>query len=120
MISKIHRFIGPRSLRYVYQKGATTRGPLFAVKAVPNPRRRTYRLAVVVSRKVHKSAVARNRMRRRLYEIVRRLEADIVQPYDLVITVFSDKLLDESAQSLERQVRKQLMAAGVLASRSGK
>jgi ribonuclease P protein component len=120
VISRTHRFLGPRSLKYVYQKGSTTRGPLFSVKAVTNPRRRSYRLAIVVSRKVHKSAVARNRVRRRLYEIVRQLEPDITQPYDIVITVFNGSLLDEPPKNLAQQVKKQLMAAGVLGGRTDK
>ncbi|HLG90690.1 MAG TPA: ribonuclease P protein component [Candidatus Saccharimonadales bacterium] len=120
MISKTHRFEGSRSLRFVYQKGTTSRGPLFSVKAALNPRRKSYRAAVVVSRKVHKSAVARNRMRRRLYEIIRNLETDIDRPYDIVLTVFNESLLEESPQSLVRQVKKQLMAAGVLARRPSK
>ncbi|MBI4033370.1 ribonuclease P protein component [Candidatus Saccharibacteria bacterium] len=114
MISKAHRFAGSRSLRFVYQNGTTARGPIFSIKAAPNPRQKSYRAAVVVSRKVHKSAVARNRMRRRLYEIIRSLESDIDRPFDIVLTVFSESLLDEPPQSLARQVKKQLLAAGVL------
>jgi ribonuclease P protein component len=71
MISRSHRFHGYNSLRHVYRHGRMARGSQFAVKAALNPRRQTYRVAVVVSRKVNKSAVARNRMRRRLYELVR-------------------------------------------------
>ncbi|HEY5550174.1 MAG TPA: ribonuclease P protein component [Candidatus Saccharimonadales bacterium] len=120
MISKTHRFEGSRSLRFVYQKGVTSRGPLFSVKAAPNPRHKSYRAAVVVSRKVHKSAVTRNRMRRRLYEIIRNLETDIDRPYDIVLTVFNESLLEEPPQSLARQVKKQLMATGVLARHESK
>lgn len=94
------------------------RGPLFAIKYVLNPRRKAYRLAVVVSRKVHKSAVARNRIRRRLYEIVRQLEEDIVQPYDIVITVFHGTVLEEPHSSLAKQLQKQLKQAGILTSSS--
>jgi ribonuclease P protein component len=120
MIPKTHRFAGSRSLRYVYQKGVTSRGPLFSVKAAPNPRRKSYRAAVVVSRKIHKSAVARNRIRRRLYEIVRDLEADIGQPYDIVLTVFNESALTEPPKSLARQVKKQLMDAGVISGKNSK
>ncbi len=74
MIAKAHRFHGYGSLNFVYKNGKTERGPLFAVKSILNPKRSEYRMAVVVSRKVNKSAVARNRIRRRLYEIVRSLE----------------------------------------------
>ena len=114
MISRDHRFQGTNSLRYVYQKGKAVRGPLFSVKVAPNLRRKTYRAAVVVSRKVHKSAVARNRMRRRLYETVRNLEDSLDRPYDIVFTVYNEALLEEPANSLSRQVKNQLIAAGVL------
>lgn len=93
------------------------RGPLFSIKSVLNNRRSTYRAAVVVSRKVHKSAVTRNRIRRRLYEILRQIEGDIAGPYDIVITVFHDGVLKDSADNLAVQLKKQLGDAGVLAKR---
>ena len=115
MISSSHRFHGQKGLRYVYQQGKTIRGPNFALKSMLNPQRRDYRLAVVVSRKVEKSAVARNRLRRRLYAAVRLLGGDITQPYDIVLTVFNNELLGESPQALNKQLRDQLRAAGILA-----
>lgn len=118
MISRQNRFHGYGSLRFVYRHGVTVRGPLFSVKTAPNPKRKNYRLAVVVSRKVHKSAVARNLLRRRLYEAVRLLSADIVEPHDIVITVFQESLVDESPISLSKQVKRQLAQAGVLVKRA--
>ena len=93
MIAKVHRFHGYNSLRNVYRRGKVARGALFAVKALDNPSRSNYRVAVVVSRKVNKSAVARNRIRRRLYEISRELAPQISQPHDIVITVFHSTVL---------------------------
>lgn len=113
MISRSHRFHGYNSLRFVYRHGRIARGSAFAVKAHLNPKRKSYRLAVVVSRKVHKSAVARNRMRRRVYELVRQNESLISQPFDIVITVFQDSLLELSPKQLEAQLKKQLKEAGV-------
>lgn len=118
MISRRHRFHGYSSLKNVYKYGATVRGPLFSCRAMQNPKRGSYRLAVVVSKKVNKSAVARNRIRRRLYEAVRHLEADITQPHDIVLAVFSSSVTDEPAESLARQVKKQLADAGVLTKRT--
>ena len=115
MISRQHRFHGYNSLRYVYRNGQTVRGPLFAIKSVLNDKRDNYRIAVVVSRKVNKSAVSRNRIRRRLYEIVRLLEPELIEPHDIVITVFHDSVLDEPHASLTRQVKKQFNQAGILA-----
>lgn len=117
MISKEHRFAGQAGLRYVYRHGQTAHGPLFSTKSVRNARRSGYRAAVVISRKVHKSAVVRNKIRRRIYEVIRHLEADIAGPYDIVINVFQDAAADEPADSLRRQLRKQLSEAGVLAKR---
>jgi len=114
MIPRQNRFAGHGSLNYVYRHGRTIRGPLFAVKAVSNSRRQTYRVAVVVSRKINKSAVARNRMRRRLYEIVHGLGPDINGPYDIVITVFHDSVVQAPRRLLVTQVRKQLLDVGAL------
>jgi len=117
MINRSHRFHGYGSLRYVYTHGQTTRGPLFSVKSIHNPKRDNYRVAVVVSRKVNKSAVARNRIRRRLYEIIRELENDIIGPQDIVFSVFHDSVSEEPPQALTRLVKKQLRQAGILGKR---
>lgn len=118
MISRAHRFHGYGSLRYVYQNGKTVRGPLMALKFVPNARRDTYRLAVVVSKKVNKSAVARNRMRRRLYEAVRRQQAQLTVPHDMVLTVFHEQVATMPADELERMVQAQLRQAGIINSKT--
>ena len=114
MISRAHRFHGHGSLRYVYQNGQTIRGPLTAFKFILNSRRKTYRLAVVVSKKISKSAVVRNRIRRRLYEAVRLHEPELSQPYDLVITVFHEQLASLPSDELRLLVRAQLRQAGIL------
>src|ERR1043166_6530775 len=114
MISRRHRFHGYNSLRHVYRQGSTVRGPLFALKILNNPQRESYRLAVVVGRKVHKSAVGRNRIRRRLYETVRALEPEISQPYDIVLTVFNDAVLNLPGADLAKQVKRQIKEAGVI------
>ena len=112
MISIKNRFHGYGSLKYVYRHGQTVRGPLFALKTVDNPKRKTYRLAVVVSKKVNKSAVARNRIRRRLYEAAR--EMGIEKPADIVLTVYNEAILDESWSNLNKQLKKQLKDAGII------
>lgn len=114
MISILHRFHGYNSLRYVYRNGKTVRGPLCSLKYAENDRRKTYRLAVVVSKKVSKSAVVRNRIRRRIYEAVRQQETRIVGPYDLVITVFGELLATMPAEDLGRTIAAQLKQAKVI------
>lgn len=114
MISRTHRFHGINSLRLVYSRGQTVRSPLIAVKYLFNNKRTDYRSAVVVSRKVHKSAVVRNRIRRRIYEVIRRHELEISQPYDIVLTVFGDQVATMESAALEATLVDQLQRAGIL------
>lgn len=114
MLSKAHRFHGLGSLKFAYQHGRTVRGPFVSLRYVINPRRSSYRLAVVVSRKVSKSAVKRNRIRRRLYAVGRAETTKLVQPYDLLFSVFSDQLLKQPYSEMQHQVHDLLAKAGVI------
>lgn len=118
MISRTHRFHGRGSLRYVYQRGQTVRGPLTALKFIENSRRTQYRAAVVVSKKVSKSAVKRNRIRRRIYEQIRLQANDITKAYDIVITVFHEQIATLPADELSQLLQAQLKQAGILAKSS--
>lgn len=90
MITRSHRFHGYTSLSAAYRRGSVVRGPQLSLRYMERPRG-SYRVAVVVSRKVSKSAVVRNRIRRRLYELVRARSGRLGN-YDLIFTVFSDQL----------------------------
>jgi ribonuclease P protein component len=114
VIGRTHRFHGINSLRHVYSRGQTVRGTLVTVKYLFNNKRSSYRAAVVVSRKVHKSAVVRNRIRRRIYEIIRRRQTEFAQPVDLVVTVFSEQIATLEAAALEDLMSDLLQRAGVL------
>ena len=111
MIARLYRFHGYGSLRSVYRRGQAVRGPTLSLKFERRDPKRAYRLAVVVSRKVHKSAVVRNRIRRRVYEIVRRQPSGPLAGYDLVLTVFSDDLATIDHTQLEPLVKSLLRKA---------
>jgi ribonuclease P protein component len=116
MISQAHRFHGRNSLRFVYQRGQNVRGGAISLRFIENPRRQKYRVAVVVSRKVSKSAVVRNRIRRRIYEIVRGYARQLNGPLDLVFTVYGEDVAQLPHADLEELVVSQLTKAGALAS----
>lgn len=81
-----------------------------SLRYAPRQAGKSYRVAVVVSRKVSKSAVVRNRIRRRVYEIVRR--ADNVPPStDLIFTVYSEQAAELQADKLQAAVAEQLRKA---------
>ena len=99
MLASSYRFHGYGSLKYVYKKGDVYRSRILHVKTTTNPRRKKSRVAVVVSKKVNRSAVGRNRIRRRVYEIVRNELPSIVGVHDIVIIVVSSEV--RSADSSE-------------------
>ncbi|HEY5442696.1 MAG TPA: ribonuclease P protein component [Candidatus Saccharimonadales bacterium] len=104
MIVALHRFHGYGSLRGVYQRGQTARGAMIALRFSRRDPKRPYRVAVVVSRKVSKSAVVRNRIRRRLYELVRHQAEGISPGTDLIFTVFDEKVAELPPQRLQAVV----------------
>src|SRR5436305_11484499 len=104
MLNKTHRFHGYGSVRKVYAKGLAVRGGQIGLKYVQRPGGQSFRVAVVVSRKVHKSAVKRNRIRRRIYETVRLMPEAIPAEYDLVFTVFSEQVAEMPAEELQSLV----------------
>lgn len=114
MISRQHRFHGLGSLNYTYRRGKTVRCRELSLKFIVNSRRKSYRAAVVVSRKVHKSAVVRNRIRRRIYEIVRLHDDNIQTPYDLIFTVFSEQTATMPAPELNKIVAGLLREAKII------
>lgn len=110
MLSQSHRFHGHGSLRYVYKNGTAIRSHLITLKYIRNTHRKHSRVAVVVSKKVLKTAVGRNRIRRRVYEVVRSQLPSIEVPHDIVILVFSSELIslpDVELQTLMRQLFEQ-------------
>lgn len=106
MISRKNRFHGRGGLRRLQSSSKSVRGGTMALKYAPNERRREYRLAVVVSRKVSKSAVVRNRIRRRLYEHVRILSSNFTPAHDLVLVVYDEKVATMPPARLQTEVDK--------------
>ena len=104
MIPFCLRFHGHNSLRFVYKNGRITRSRFATLKSTPNPHRRRPRVAVVISKKVLKSAVRRNRIRRRIYEYVRLQEPRLNQTYDIAIIVTSSELLAMPQAELTAQL----------------
>jgi ribonuclease P protein component len=104
MLTKRLRFHGHGSLRFLYKNADAYRSRAFTVKAIENPRRKDARISVDVSKKVHKSAVGRNRMRRRIYEVIRHELPQFLGSQDIAIIVTNAEVIamphDELRDSL--------------------
>ncbi len=103
MLAKKNRFHGHRSVSRV--RGGRVQLSDFKV-FYSKTKRTDYRMAVVVSKKVAKSAVTRNRIRRRLYESVRKQGTLTGKPVDAVFVVQKDTLATVEASKLDSQVQK--------------
>lgn len=113
MLGRAHRFHGHRALNGVYKHGRTARSTSINLRFLERPAGRPYRVAVVVSRKVSKSAVKRNRIRRRVYAAV---EGTAGLPLksaklDLAFTVFDERIAEVPAEELRRNVAELLEKA---------
>jgi ribonuclease P protein component len=83
------------------------------IKSVANPHRKHSRFAVVVSKKVHKSAVGRNRIRRRVYEVIRYELPKFTASHDVAVMVFSSELISLPADELTVLLRDLFHQAGL-------
>ena len=113
MLARKLRFHGHGSLKYLYKNAATYRSRFFTVRAITNPRRKHSRFTVVVSKKVHKSAVGRNRIRRRIYEILRLQLPQMSQTMDIAVIITSGEVLMAPYEELEQSLHQLLAQAGL-------
>ena len=101
MLNKKFRFHSRGGVRYVYQKGKTVRTPKMSLVFTENTKGFT-RVAVVVSKKVLKSAVGRNRIRRRIYEAIRINFEDVPKERDYIFVVYSKEFLTMPFREIEK------------------
>ncbi|HKX24312.1 MAG TPA: ribonuclease P protein component [Candidatus Saccharimonadales bacterium] len=113
MIAGRFRFHGYGSLKFLYHKGETHRSRSVSLRVVNNPRREESRVAVVVTKKVQKAAPRRNRIRRRVYEIVRTNWEHIKPGHDILISIYDPQAGVMPYDELEQTVVGVLKQAGV-------
>lgn len=105
MLAQKFRFHGHGSLRFLYKNGQSIRTHSITLKYIENPRRKINRFTVVIGKKVIKSAVKRNRVRRRIYEIIRLEEPTIKNGYDMAFMIFSAEVYSMDSSSLTKLVK---------------
>lgn len=101
MLSKKYRFHSRGGVKYTYKHGKTIRKSKMSLVFNENIRGFT-RVAVVVSKKVEKTAVGRNRIRRRVYEALR-VNFDLVpKKRDYIFVVYSKEVMQMPFKDLEK------------------
>ena len=103
MLNKKYRFHSRGGVKYTYKHGKTVRAPKLSLVFNDNPRKYT-RFAVVVSKKVLKTAVGRNLIRRRVYEAVRLNFASVKKNRDYIFVVYDASLKSLPFEDLSKLV----------------
>lgn len=113
MLARPNRLRQASDITRAYKKGVYGGvGGVLSAKAVASGRPVT-RVVVVVSKKIDKRAVVRNRIRRRLLGLLEESWATVRTGYDIVISVHSD-VSGLPADTLRQHLNRTLSKAGVI------
>ena len=110
-VQKQYRLAKRKDFGKVYKLGRSAANRQFVVYSLANPQTETMRVGVSVSKKLG-GAVVRNRLRRRVKEIVRLNAHRIVPGYDLVVIV-RKPVLDQSYAEMENSLKHVFKRAGL-------
>jgi ribonuclease P protein component len=112
MLSQKYRFHSRGGVRHTYKDGKSIRSPKISIIYTPNTHKKQ-RFAVVVSKKVLKSAVGRNRIRRRVYEALRLEFPAIKIPVDCIFIIYTKEIQDIPFQALQGEIKELLLSAKI-------
>ncbi|MCL2085326.1 ribonuclease P protein component [Candidatus Saccharibacteria bacterium] len=114
MISQKYRFHSRGGVQFVLSKGTRVRGKRMGLTFLMDTGRRASRVAVVVSKKVAKSAVKRNRIRRRVFEVVRlSVLPKLALSHDLIFFVQDSHVAEMAHGELVREMVDLVERAGL-------
>lgn len=108
MLKKENRLNKQKEFDHVFQNGVSSFDKILGVKAVRNEFSRS-RFGVIVSNKVSKKAVDRNRVKRRLREAIRSYLEDMKPGFDVVALALPpsrDKEFSELKDSYYKHLKK--------------
>ncbi len=103
MLSATHRFHRRNDIQRLHRAGETARTQGCVLRYAPAVAQ--YRAAVVVSKKVSKSAVVRNRIRRRVYEQIRLTAQQRRIKHDLVFVIHDEAFSSISSTELASRIQ---------------
>lgn len=103
MIAKKYRFHSRGGIKYTYKNGTTIRGAKISLVFAANSRHHQ-RFSVVVSKKILKSAVGRNRIRRRVYEAIRLELPEFKQNVDCIFIINNKDIINMPFSELQNLI----------------
>jgi ribonuclease P protein component len=110
MLARAFRLSREQDFKSIFKTGRRFQGMYYLIRVLPNNRDFS-RVSVVVSLKVSKKAVVRNRLKRQTRAIIEKFWNHITIPTDILITVHSGAVgrdyneLDQDLQLLFKKAR---------------
>ncbi|MCK4553470.1 ribonuclease P protein component [Candidatus Parcubacteria bacterium] len=111
MLNKINRLTKDKDFDNIFKNGKSSYDKLIGVKAIQNQLGNS-RFGILVSAKVSKKAVERNKIKRQIREIIKLQLNKIKLGYDVVIITLP-AILGKSYQEIERSVISHLKKLGL-------
>lgn len=113
MLKRANRLHLERDIARVRAKGSSKRGQLFNLRYFVLDERETSRVAFVVSKKISKKAVERNRVSRWAREVVQKLLPSFGVSVDIVLSA-QQPFAKYSFESCEKEIEKLFKDAGLI------
>ncbi len=113
MLPKERRLVSDYDFRKVRQKGRKIRSSLFDLYYLPTKRKNPSRFGFVVSTRLDKRAVRRNRVKRTFREQIRAILPQVKEGFDLVFWV-RKKALETTPGQLREAFKETLKRGGLV------
>lgn len=111
MLNKINRLTKDKDFNNVWKRGQANFNKIIGVKIAAN-QQSSSRFGILVSVKISKKAVERNKIKRRIREIIR-LRLDKIKPgYDVIIITLPS-ILNKNYQEIEESIDRHFRRLGL-------
>lgn len=112
MLTAKNRLTGRRNFEKIKDEGNLYKGKAFGLVVLKTEKENPSRFAFIVSTKISKKAVERNRVKRKLKEAVRQLLGKINNGFD-VLFLAKKSLLDKTDKEIKEETEKLFKEAGI-------
>ncbi len=111
MLKKIHRLTKDKDFDNIFKNGRSSYNKILGIKAMANQQVNS-RFGIVVSAKISKKAVERNKIKRQVREIIRARLDGIKSGYDIMIISLPD-ILGKSYQEIDESISRHFRKLGL-------
>lgn len=112
MLARQNRLVKEKDFKEIFKRGKSFYAKIFSIKALANELE-INRYGIVISTKVSKKAVERNKLKRQFREAIKEFDEKIIPGLDLVVIV-SLAALNQDYKFIKSELQKTLLALKLL------